>query len=138
MKGEYDTMRPMGATKYIAAKQIEPGVLQDSPVSEVLKKDIYVICDFVLHVECVRFENGKWVHAWGRKSRLAPGAVCRLASITGPLAASRAERADWMFTLICTVGPKAAVKAGCCAAIRAKLSGNARELPQRKPRCHSA
>jgi outer membrane protein assembly factor BamB len=31
------------------------------------EKDIFVISDFVLHVECVRFEDGKWTHAWGQK-----------------------------------------------------------------------
>ena len=31
------------------------------------QKDIFVISDFVLHVECVRYEKGKWIHAWGHK-----------------------------------------------------------------------
>src|SRR5262249_24024918 len=31
------------------------------------QKDIFVICDFVLHVECVRFQDGKWANAWGKK-----------------------------------------------------------------------
>lgn len=31
------------------------------------QKDIFVISDFVLHVECVRYEKDKWIHAWGNK-----------------------------------------------------------------------
>ncbi len=30
-------------------------------------KDIFIVCDFVLHVDCIRFENGAWKHAWGHK-----------------------------------------------------------------------
>src|SRR5438445_1451081 len=49
------------------AKGRNYGILLSRPRPGYVQKDIYVICDFVLHVECVRFENGKWVHAWGRK-----------------------------------------------------------------------
>ena len=30
-------------------------------------KDIYIVCDFVLHVDCIRFADGAWTHAWGHK-----------------------------------------------------------------------
>ncbi len=49
------------------AKGRNYGILLSRPRHDRPQKDIYVISDFVLHVECVRFENGKWVHAWGHK-----------------------------------------------------------------------
>lgn len=30
-------------------------------------KDIYIISDFVLHVDCIRHVNGAWRHAWGHR-----------------------------------------------------------------------
>jgi outer membrane protein assembly factor BamB len=42
------------------------GILLTRPRRDRLQKDIFIVCDFVLHVDCIRFENGKWVHAWGR------------------------------------------------------------------------
>jgi len=49
------------------AKGRNYGILLSRPRRDRPQKDIYIVCDFVLHVECVRFENGKWVHAWGHK-----------------------------------------------------------------------
>ncbi|MDW8367932.1 MAG: VCBS repeat-containing protein, partial [Abditibacteriales bacterium] len=49
------------------AKGRNYGILLSRPRRDRPQKDIYIISDFVLHVECVRFENGKWVHAWGHK-----------------------------------------------------------------------
>ncbi len=43
------------------------GMLLSRPREGHSPKDIFVVSDFVLHVECVRFNNGKWVHAWGKK-----------------------------------------------------------------------
>jgi outer membrane protein assembly factor BamB len=49
------------------AKGRNYGILLSRPRGDRPSKDIFIVCDFVLHVECVRFENGKWVHAWGHK-----------------------------------------------------------------------
>ena len=49
------------------AKGRNYGVLLSRPRPDSKAKDIFVISDFVLHAECVRFENGKWFHAWGKK-----------------------------------------------------------------------
>ena len=49
------------------AKGRNYGILLSRPRRDRPQKDIYVVCDFVLHVECVRFQDGKWVHAWGHK-----------------------------------------------------------------------
>lgn len=49
------------------AKGRNYGVLVSRPRPGTKAKDIFVISDFVLHAECVRFENGKWFHAWGKK-----------------------------------------------------------------------
>jgi len=49
------------------AKGRNYGMLLSRPRGDRPQKDIFVISDFVLHVECVRYENGKWVHAWGHK-----------------------------------------------------------------------
>ena len=49
------------------AKGRNYGMLLSRPRPGHNQKDIFVICDFVLHVECVRFEEGKWIHAWGKK-----------------------------------------------------------------------
>jgi hypothetical protein len=49
------------------AKGRNYGILLSRPRPGRPQKDIYVVCDFVLHVECVRWENGKWIHAWGHK-----------------------------------------------------------------------
>jgi hypothetical protein len=49
------------------AKGRNYGILVSRPRPGQPQKDIYVVSDFVLHVECVRFDNGKWVHAWGHK-----------------------------------------------------------------------
>jgi outer membrane protein assembly factor BamB len=49
------------------AKGRNYGILVSRPRPGQPHKDIFVVSDFVLHVECVRFDNGKWVHAWGHK-----------------------------------------------------------------------
>ena len=49
------------------AKGRNYGALLSRPRPGHAQKDIFVVCDFVLHAECVRFENGGWVHAWGKK-----------------------------------------------------------------------
>lgn len=49
------------------AKGRNYGVLLSRPRAGSKAKDIFVISDFVLHAECVRFDNGKWFHAWGKK-----------------------------------------------------------------------
>jgi outer membrane protein assembly factor BamB len=49
------------------AKGRNYGILLSRPRRDRPQKDIFVISDFVLHAECVRFEGGKWVHAWGQK-----------------------------------------------------------------------
>lgn len=49
------------------AKGRNYGMLLTRPRPGHPQKDIYVISDFVLHAECVRFENGQWSHAWGHK-----------------------------------------------------------------------
>lgn len=43
------------------------GFLCSRPRPGRREKDIFIICDFVLHVDCIRFQNGKWTHAWGHK-----------------------------------------------------------------------
>ena len=48
------------------AKGRNYGMLLARPRHDRPQKDIFVISDFVLHAECVRYENG-WVHAWGHK-----------------------------------------------------------------------
>ncbi len=35
--------------------------------AEATHKDIFVVCDFVCHVDCIRHQDGEWVHAWGYK-----------------------------------------------------------------------
>ncbi len=30
-------------------------------------KDVFIVCDFVLHVDCIRFDGQQWSHAWGHK-----------------------------------------------------------------------
>jgi hypothetical protein len=49
------------------AKGRNYGILLSLPRRGQPHKDIYVVCDFVLHVECVRMQDGKWTHAWGHK-----------------------------------------------------------------------
>jgi outer membrane protein assembly factor BamB len=49
------------------AKGRNYGMLLTRPRRDRSQKDIFVISDFVLHVECVRYEKDKWVHAWGHK-----------------------------------------------------------------------
>ncbi|MDO8588844.1 MAG: PQQ-binding-like beta-propeller repeat protein [Armatimonadota bacterium] len=43
------------------------GLLVSRPRRDQRQKDLFVICDFVVHVDCIRYRNGKWVHAWGQK-----------------------------------------------------------------------
>jgi outer membrane protein assembly factor BamB len=43
------------------------GALLTRPRHDRPQKDIYVISDFVLHVDRLGFENGAWAHAWGHK-----------------------------------------------------------------------
>jgi hypothetical protein len=43
------------------------GYLGTAPARDGKHKDIFIICDFVAHVDCIRFRDGKWVHAWGHK-----------------------------------------------------------------------
>lgn len=49
------------------AKGRNYGILLTRPRPDRQHRDIYVVCDFVLHVECVRFQDGKWTHAWEKK-----------------------------------------------------------------------
>jgi len=49
------------------AKGRNYGILLSRPRHGQPHKDIYVVSDFVLHVECVRMQDGKWTHAWGHK-----------------------------------------------------------------------
>jgi outer membrane protein assembly factor BamB len=49
------------------AKGRNYGILLSRPRPGRVQKDIFIVCDFVLHVECVRWENNKWIHAWGHK-----------------------------------------------------------------------
>ncbi|MDW8120917.1 MAG: hypothetical protein RMK62_01205, partial [Armatimonadota bacterium] len=41
------------------------GILLSRPRRDRPQKDLYIIADFTLHVQCVRFQDGKWVRAWG-------------------------------------------------------------------------
>ncbi|MCS6919621.1 MAG: FG-GAP-like repeat-containing protein [Fimbriimonadales bacterium] len=70
------------------AKGRNYGILLSRPRHDRPQKDIFVICDFALHVECVRYESGKWTHAWGHKyldDENAPQPQGRLAYIrVGP------------------------------------------------------
>jgi len=43
------------------------GILLSRPCHDRPQKDIFIVCDFVLHVDCIRFQDGKWIHAWGHK-----------------------------------------------------------------------
>src|SRR5688572_15004650 len=43
------------------AKGRNYGVLLSRPRTGHAQKNIFVVCDFVLHIECARFENGKWI-----------------------------------------------------------------------------
>jgi outer membrane protein assembly factor BamB len=43
------------------------GILLTRPRKDSKCKDIYIVCDFVLHVDKIAFRDGRWVHAWGHK-----------------------------------------------------------------------
>lgn len=43
------------------------GILLARACRDLPRKDLYVVSDFVLHVECVRFAGRRWSHAWGHK-----------------------------------------------------------------------
>jgi outer membrane protein assembly factor BamB len=43
------------------------GALVSRPRRDRPQKDLFIVCDFVLHVDCIRFQGGRWVHAWGHK-----------------------------------------------------------------------
>jgi outer membrane protein assembly factor BamB len=43
------------------------GALLTRPATTGHAKDIYVISDFVAHVDAFRLVDGKWLHAWGHK-----------------------------------------------------------------------
>jgi len=43
------------------------GILLTRPRKDSAHKDIYIVCDFVLHVDRITFRDGRWVHAWGHK-----------------------------------------------------------------------
>ncbi len=43
------------------------GALVSRPRADSPQKDLFIVCDFVLHVDCIRYVDGEWVHAWGHK-----------------------------------------------------------------------
>lgn len=43
------------------------GVLVAQNVNETPEKEIFIVCDFVLHVDGIQFSDGAWHHAWGHK-----------------------------------------------------------------------
>ncbi|NPV48454.1 MAG: PQQ-binding-like beta-propeller repeat protein [Armatimonadetes bacterium] len=43
------------------------GVLLTRPRGEGQPKDIYIVCDFVLHVDRLALVDGQWKHVWGHK-----------------------------------------------------------------------
>jgi hypothetical protein len=43
------------------------GILLIRPRQDSKHKDIFIVCDFVLHVDKITFRDGRWVHAWGHK-----------------------------------------------------------------------
>ena len=43
------------------------GILLTRPRSDSAHKDIFIVCDFVLHVDCIRHVDGEWTHDWGHK-----------------------------------------------------------------------
>ncbi|HEX4588473.1 MAG TPA: FG-GAP-like repeat-containing protein [Gemmataceae bacterium] len=43
------------------------GILLTRPRKDSTHKDIYIVCDFVLHADRITFREGRWVHAWGHK-----------------------------------------------------------------------
>lgn len=54
------------------------GVLLTRPRGEGQPKEIYIVCDFVLHVDRLALVDGQWTHVWGHKyvdpSNPRPGA----------------------------------------------------------------
>jgi len=43
------------------------GVLITRPRLGTQYKDVFIVCDFVLHVDCIRFDGTQWSHVWGHK-----------------------------------------------------------------------
>jgi outer membrane protein assembly factor BamB len=43
------------------------GILLTRPRKDSKHKDIFIVCDFVLHVDRIAFQDGKWQHVWGHK-----------------------------------------------------------------------
>ena len=43
------------------------GVLVSQDVDETPEKELFIVCDFVLHVDAIRCVDGVWQHAWGHK-----------------------------------------------------------------------
>jgi hypothetical protein len=43
------------------------GALLTRPAGNGHAKDIYIVSDFVAHVDAIRLRDGKWTHAWGHK-----------------------------------------------------------------------
>ncbi|MCI0333359.1 MAG: PQQ-binding-like beta-propeller repeat protein [Planctomycetes bacterium] len=43
------------------------GILVTRPRPDSKYKDIFIVCDFVPHVDCIGFRDGKWQHVWGHK-----------------------------------------------------------------------
>ena len=43
------------------------GILLTRARKDQPQKDIYIVCDFVLHVDRIGYEDGKWQHLWGHK-----------------------------------------------------------------------
>ena len=43
------------------------GILLTRPRKDSKHKDIYIVCDFVLHVDRITFRDGRWQHDWGHK-----------------------------------------------------------------------
>lgn len=43
------------------------GILLTKLRRDSLYKDIFIICDFVPHVDCIGYREGEWKHVWGHK-----------------------------------------------------------------------
>jgi len=43
------------------------GVLVSQNVDETPEKEVFIVCDFVLHVDGIKFVGGEWRHVWGHK-----------------------------------------------------------------------
>lgn len=43
------------------------GALLTRPRRDGPGKDLFILCDFVPHVDCLRYQEGRWTHAWGHR-----------------------------------------------------------------------